>query len=299
MNTTKKYFNVFNRWKQFSSLHGLSCLPAQPIHITLYLTHLVDKKSSSSVIDSVVYSLKWVHSLFGFVDPTDNTFVKNLQSSAKRLNSKPVRKKDPVSTEMLIDLCNKYNDTDDLMVVRDLTMILIGFAGFLRFDELSNLKCKDVKVFSEYLSIFIRRSKTDQYRHGQEILISKGVTSACPVSMYIRYVNLAGLDQFSDTFVFKPIFRSSGKAKLIYKDKKMSYTSTRENIVKRLREVAPDELNLGLHSLRSGGATAAALSNVGERCIKRHGRWKSDFSKDGYIDDSFGKRLSVSLNLQL
>lgn len=298
INTTKKYFGTFNRWKQFSSFYNLPCLPAQSIHIALYLTHLIDKKSTSSVIDSVIYSLKWVHSLFGLQDPTDNSFVKNLQSSARRLNNNPIRKKDPVSSEMLVQLCDKYKDSNDLMVVRDLTMILLGFAGFFRFDEISNLKCKDVKIFDDYLCILVQRSKTDQFRHGDEILISKGNTNACPCKMYKHYLFLSGLNPLSDVFIFRPIFRSSGIAKLIFKNKKISYTSARENIVRRLREVAP-ELNLGLHSLRSGGATAAALSNVGERCIKRHGRWKSDLSKDGYIDDSFQNRISVSKSLML
>ena len=109
--------------------------------------------------------------------------------------------------------------------------------------------------------------------------------------MYKRYLALTKLT--SDEFVFRPIFRSSGIAKLIYKNKKLSYTTAKDNIVKRLKMVAPD-LNLGLHSLRSGGATAAARSDVSERCLKRHGRWKSDISKDGYIDDIYDKRISVS-----
>ena len=87
-----------------------------------------------------------------------------------------------------------------------------------------------------------------------------------------------------------------GIEKLIYKNKKISYTAARENILKRLKSVEPN-LNLGLHSLRSGGASAAARSDVNERCIKRHGRWKSDLSKDGYIADTFEKRLSVYQDL--
>ena len=54
---------------------------------------------------------------------------------------------------------------------------------------------------------------------------------------------------------------------------------------KKLKSVEPN-LNLGLFSLRSGG-TSAAAPDVNERCIKRHGRWKSDVSKDGYIADTF------------
>jgi site-specific recombinase XerC len=37
----------------------------------------------------------------------------------------------------------KFKDSDDLMIMRDLAMIVLSFAGFLRFDELSSLKCND------------------------------------------------------------------------------------------------------------------------------------------------------------
>jgi hypothetical protein len=65
-----------------------------------------------------------------------------------------------------------------------------------------------------------------------------------------------------------------------------------------LKVVSP-ELSLELHSFRSGGATEAANSDVKERCWKRHGRWKSDSSKDGYVADSVASRLEVSKHLGL
>lgn len=43
----------------------------------------------------------------------------------------------------------------------------------------------------------------------------------------------------------------------------------------------------------------AANASVDERCLKRHGRWKSDGAKDGYIVDSVEKRLHISKALGL
>ena len=65
-----------------------------------------------------------------------------------------------------------------------------------------------------------------------------------------------------------------------------------------LSSVAPN-LNLGLHSLRAGGVTAAANNEVQDRCLKGHGRWKRSESKDGYIEDSIEKRLEVTKKLGL
>lgn len=61
-----------------------------------------------------------------------------------------------------------------------------------------------------------------------------------------------------------------------------------------LKSVAGEHVNIGIHSLRSGGATVAGSSNVDEKCLKRHGRWKSDSAKDGYIVNSIDKRFLVS-----
>jgi hypothetical protein len=53
----------------------------------------------------------------------------------------------------------------------------------------------------------------------------------------------------------------------------------------------------GLHSLRAGGASAAAALGVPDRLVKKHGRWRSDNAKDGYVKESLFNSLSVSLNL--
>ena len=53
----------------------------------------------------------------------------------------------------------------------------------------------------------------------------------------------------------------------------------------------------GMHSLRAGGATAAANAGVPDRLFKRHGRWWFESAKDGYVKDSVEKWLSVSKNL--
>ena len=206
--------------EKFILQHGHSDIPSQPVHIALYITHLLDNGASYSSVNSAIYSIKWMHEISGHMDPTENSFIKSLQESSKRLTGKPVKRKDPVDSETLQTLCETYKDSTDLLVLRNLTMILIGFAGFLRYDELSSLKCKDVTIESDYLKITIQRSKTDQLREGSEVLISKGFSCACPYSMFLRFLSQAKIDLSSDHFIFKPIFRSSVFAKLIKKKMK-------------------------------------------------------------------------------
>lgn len=296
--TNTKYMLYFNRWKAFIESKGGVAIPAMPIHVCLFLSDLIDKKCSFSVITAAVYSIKWAHGLKGLSDPTDNSFVKNLIESVKRTLSKPITKKEPIPVDVLKDICFQYKDSTDVLEVRDLCFLLLGYSGFLRFDEISSLYCNDVKFYDNYFSLFIRKAKNDQYRSGNTIVICKGTTAACPYAMLKRYMSLTNQSVSDSQHLFRPCYRSGKLCKLIAKDKPLSYTRARECILGRLRPFTHD-LNIGLHSLRAGGATTAANSGVNDRCWKRHGRWKSDSSKDGYVADSIEKRLEVSRSLNL
>lgn len=186
--------------------------------------------------------------------------MNNLVEASKRIALQKTVKKEPLTVEHLKLLCQMYIKCEDLLIIRDLCMILLGFSGFLRFDELSSLKCNDITFKSNYVELNIAKSKTDQYRYGDQIVISKGQSVACPVNMLERYFLLANIDNTSSSFLFKPVYRSGNQCRLINKDKPLSYTRARECILKRLRMVVGD-LNIGLHSLCAGGATAAANAN--------------------------------------
>ena len=145
----------------------------------------------------------------------------------------------------------------------------------------------------------LRNSKTDIYREGKDVLIAKGSSSACPYEMLKRYISLSNSEIGSDIYLFKPVNKSKNVCILLKANKKLSYSRASECIVKKVKLVAP-ELDLGIHSLRANGAsTAANAEGVNERCLKRHGRLKTDVAKDGYIKDSLSKKLSISKTLNL
>ena len=116
--------------------------------------------------------------------------------------------------------------------------------------------------------------------------------------MFLKYLQLVDPGGVSDFFLFRPIYRLSSICKLMRKNKKLSYTAARTTLLKRINLVSP-HCNIGLYYFRAGGATVAANAYVSDKCLKKHGRWKSDSNKDGYILDSTEKRLSVSQVLEL
>ena len=66
----------------------------------------------------------------------------------------------------------------------------------------------------------------------------------------------------------------------------------------RFTNLFMENVNIGLHSLRSG-ATTAANSDVNDGIRKKHGRWISDSSKNGYVIYSLDSRISVSKKSRL
>ena len=117
--------------------------------------------------------------------------------------------------------------------------------------------------------------------------------------MLQRYMSAAKLSVSSKTICSHQAFRSKHISSLIKKHKCIRYTRAKECIVEKLKEVAPD-LKLSTHTLRVSGVTTAANAHgVSDRCFKRHGSWKTDIFKDGYIDDSVKKRLSITKKLKL
>ncbi len=78
---------------------------------------------------------------------------------------------------------------------------------------------------------------------------------------------------------------------------KLSYTTAREILLSALETLGLNKKYFGLHSLRSGGATAAAAAKVEDRLFKKHGRWRTDKAKDGYVKENISERLSVTQNI--
>ena len=290
--TSVKYYNSFCQWKTFASDKKFCILPASVLDFALYLTHLAETRGNLSCITSAVYGVNWAHDLADLKSPTGSKFIVNLLSAYKRRFAKKVSRKEPINSGILVQVASEHRNSDDLLVVRDITMALLLYAGFLRFSEVQNLLCSDIAIFESHAQLILRKSKTDQYREGNKIIVSRTGSVACPVKWLERYICLSGITLDSSDYLFRQIGFRKGK-KWLVGDKSVSYSAARSSILGRL-ELPVQEF--GLHSFRSGGATAAITSGVSLRQVKLHGRWKSD-AVFAYIKSSSKDRQEVSRKL--
>jgi integrase len=221
-----------------------------------------------------------------------------LLSSLQRDLAKPTRKKEPITLDVLQQVVDSVGQTPTLSEIRLLTIMLLAFAAFLRFDEIAKLRCCDVQFHDAHMSIRIIASKTDQYREGNEVVVSRARSKLCPVSMVERYFSMAQIETNSSECLFRAIVHTKNGEKL-RNSGSLSYTRVRELLLAKLQVLGYDSSMFGVHSLRAGGATRAANNGVPDRMFKRHGRWKSESAKDGYVKDALDARLAVTKKLEL
>ena len=217
-------------------------------------------------------------------------------SGLRRVLAKPKTRKEPITVDMLKAVVESVGPDPSLTEVRLLAMCLISFAGFLRCDELITLKCSDITINAVSMIITVASSKTDQYREGSSLVVARTWTG--PVSMLERYFTMGGLCHTSHERVFRGITKTRTGEKL-RKSGGLSYSRAQEILLEKIKAMGWDPSQFGMHSLRAGGATAAANGGVPDRLFKRHGRWRSATAKHGYVKDSVENHLEVSKHLGL
>ena len=303
--TSKRYIyeiQKFHKWCKASSLE-----PVPPFSVAVIISYLNKVYSDSNSYSTLILShsaLKWFHSFLPDIldNPLDSPLCKMMLESAKRTKN-PVKKKQPLSSNMLRDIIDKYGSLSaSLKDLRTATLCSLGFVGFFRYNELSNISLSHLNFFPKYLRIFVPQAKNDVYREGNYVYINRLNNNYCPVALLERYIQFAKLDLRSDELLFRQVSFHESSNSYTLRSQKLSYTRCRELFKSCLKELGYNEREFGLHSLRSGGATSAVRNSTGdlsERLLKLHGRWKSDIAKDMYILEDIDKRLSVSNNLGL
>ena len=254
-NTTKKYERGLNAWKKWASqFKEIVIFPASSVYVSLFFLTLIQESRSCSIIDEVHYGLKWVHDLAGLPDPCNSPFVVPLIESARRLLSVPVKKKEPVTPAVIKRLFAHYGSTSaSLSDLRVLTLCVLGYAGFFRFNELVQLRRCDFHFEDSFMRIFVQRSKTDIYRDGAWVVIAKTFKCTCPCLLTQRYFSVASFSAESEDFIFRPLtFCSGDKSYKFRGSDPSSYSRAREIVLSAFDAIGLPKEDYGLHSLRAG-----------------------------------------------
>ena len=176
----------------------------------------------------------------------------------------------------------------------------MGFSGFLRISELLEIQVRDLTFDEECMKILIPKSKNDLVREGHIVYISRMSSPYCTVRWLEKYLQDSKLSQNANSFIMCRLAKTR-KGHNAIGTKSISKTTINDDFHKFIVPVCENlsSAPYGLHSLRSGGASAAINSGVSERLVGKHGRWKSGYSRDRYLKDDKKGRLSVTRAINL
>ena len=280
-NTVRAYKSDFKDFGVFCAQNGFKSLPSEPNIVSLYLTHLSTKEAKMSTLKRRLVSIGVIHKLKGhYLDTKHPSIIENIMGIKRRKGSIQKAKK-PIlinSLKLIIDAIDQQ-DKQEIKKFRDRSIILIGFSGGFRRNEIVSLDYDDLDFVPEGLKINIKRSKTDQF--------GEGFTKALPYFDSSQYCPVISLKNWLDIskITSGPLFRRFLKGSKLSENRLTDQTVA--ILIKEYLNLAGiNSKNYSGHSLRSGFATTAAESGAEERSIMAMTGHKSTEMVRRYIKEA-------------
>jgi len=280
-NTIRAYKSDFHDFGLFCVKNGFKSMPTDPKTVSLYLTYLATKDNKISTIKRRIVSIGVVHKMKGhYLDTKHPAIVENLLGIKRRKGVKQKSKKPLLINDLkkLINVIDEENSSE-IKIARDRTIILLGFGGGFRRNELVSLDLEDLDFVNEGLKITIKRSKTDQYGEGTlKALPYFDNDKYCPVKSITEWIKISEIKT-------GPLFRKFYKG-IKLSNNRLSDQSVALLIKEYLDKAGIDNTNYSGHSLRSGFATSAAEAGAEERSIMNMTGHKSTEMVRRYIKEA-------------
>ena len=280
-NTVRAYKSDFNDFGLFCSQNGFKSLPSEPKVVSLYLTHLSTKDVKMSTLKRRLVSIGVIHKLKGhYLDTKHPSIIENIMGIKRRKGSIQKGKKPLLinNLRILINVIDKEKN-EEIKKLRDRSIILIGFSGGFRRNEIVSLDYDDLEFVQEGLKISLKRSKTDQFGEGSV----KGLpyfenSKYCPVISIKKWIEIS---KISSGAIFRRFIKGSKLSHNRLTDQSVAL------LIKHYLKIAGIESkNYSGHSLRSGFATSAAESGAEERSIMAMTGHKSTEMVRRYIKEA-------------
>jgi site-specific recombinase XerD len=280
-NTVRAYRSDFNDFRIFCVQNGFKAMPSEPKIVSLYLTHLSLKNIKMSTLKRRLVSIGVIHRLKGqYLDTKHPSIIENIMGIKRRKGSIQIGKK-PLLINSLKKIINVIDEdkSEEIKKFRDRSIILIGFSGGFRRNEIISLDYDDLDFVTEGLKINLKRSKTDQFGEGS----LKGLpyfdnSQYCPVISLKKWIEISNIDS-------GPLFRRFSKGSKLTENRLTDQTVALL-IKKYLKLSGIESKNYSGHSLRSGFATTAAESGAEERSIMAMTGHKSTEMVRRYIKEA-------------
>ena len=277
-NTRSQYSAKFKNYRNFCYKFGYPPFPIIQNNLIFYATHLaylVSHRTIKTHLSAIKY---FAQTLGQDTDFTAFPRLHRLMAGIKRVQGQKYAKpkRIPVTPHLLYSLRNNlFNSSlhheDKVMLW---AAMLTAFFGFLRVSEYtsSHVRSHDPKVTlyradinirsPNVIDVRIKASKTDPFRIGTVIRLTRNFSNLCPVQALMDYLAIP--------------FHNPGPLFTFHDGRFL----TRKTFAAALNRIKPHHIkNFSSHSFRIGAATTAAAAGHPRWLIQALGRWTSDCYK--------------------
>ena len=293
-NTVSTYKSGFNHWKKFANSNNIKCFPVNDTEFSICILEMTKNGIAWPTINSTLNSINFFHQMF-FLEPLKTD--KFVMDYCKRFARKVDRRKRPLLKHEFSKIVRTGNNPNlSLEGLRDLCIIIFGFFGFLRYDDLSQLRLADVDIFGPHVTVTVPEGKADQSYKSQKVEMNLDHRCADIVRRYVKYSKFSLLGWHRCDIYF--FMKFSDNRPLV--NSKLPYKDCRKCVLNLCNKNGIDSRELGTHSLRIGGCSEASRSGVPDYLLDLHGRWAfGSTARAGYQRLTPAEKDLVSSKLRL
>lgn len=275
--TIRAFKADFNTFIDYCQEHQLASLPTNPSTVSNYLDHLSSGKFTSAYIRRILVSISTVHKLNRLEDPTKDCDV---QLAMRRMHRKLGRSSKQVAA-ITKEILKKMLDAteNDLRGIRDRALLQVAYDTLCRRSELVDLMAQDIirnaptSSRNYYISIKLRKSKTDQNSQGRWLHLSKNASRA--LDDWLIAGNICAGSIFRGINRGNKICEKLGCGQIARIYKRMASKAN----------LSCDTIkNISGHSMRVGAAQDLLRDGVSLPNIMNRGRWSKSDTVMRYVE---------------
>lgn len=269
--TRGTYTSHLQSYLTFCKMHSFTVDPTPDTlsFYIVYMAHHISPKSLPSYLSGIINSIEHL-----FPEARANRLsavVKRTLQGCMKIHPRETKRKRALmytDLERVVNSLASASSYDDILFA---SVLLTGFYGLMRLGELVNpdsianrsfrkiIKRHTTSVSDDHYKFLLPAHKADRLFEGNVVIIPTTKDTPDALTIFRQYLRLrdAAFPHHIPLFL-----RSNGEVPV------------RSWFITRLKTFFPD--NVAGHSLRSGGATALAISGIPDSRIQALGRWTSD-----------------------
>jgi len=275
--TIRAFKADFNTFIIYCQEHQTPPLPTHPSVVGNYIDSLSDGKFTSAYIRRILVSISTIHKLNRFEDPTKDCDVQLAMRRMHRKLGRSSKQVAPITKAILQKMLLAAGQ--DLRGIRDKALLQVAYDTLCRRSELVDLLAQDItknvsttqqKIF---LSIKLRKSKTDQNSQGKWLHLSELGSTALQ-----EWLIAADISE-------GPIFRGIDRGNKIGEKLGCGQIARIYKKMANKAQINCDTIkNISGHSMRVGAAQDLLREGVSLPNIMNRGRWSKTDTVMRYVE---------------